>query len=101
MEQPVVPTIVGGCRVLLFTELDDRHVPTGACRHVVDGQPLHGVLGLAICAATAPDAGFFLFYCEEDFIPITDTWHRSLEDAMHQAELEYAGVSSTWEEPPV
>lgn len=51
--------------------------------------------GIAICH----DAGkscFSLFYCDSSWLPITDTWHETLDAARKQAESEFAGVSTTW-----
>jgi hypothetical protein len=55
--------------------------------------------GVAICESR-DDQGFFLFSCEDDRIPVTETWHASLDDARRQAEFEYEGLESTWETLP-
>ena len=67
-----------------------------ACRHIVAGELQGPVAGLAICKYEA-DAGYYLLYCDPEWNPITDTRHDTVEDAKHQAETEYAGVSSTWQ----
>ena len=54
------------------------------------------VAGLAICRYPG-DTGYYLFYCDSEWEPITDTWHQSLEDAEHQAEFEYQGAAQTWQ----
>jgi hypothetical protein len=51
--------------------------------------------GLAICQYAGQDA-FYLFGCDADWQNVTDTWHQTLDDAQHQAEFEYEGVSKTW-----
>jgi len=95
------PEELGGTEVLLYTGIDDRHRPTGAVQHIVGGVLQPPFQGLAICSNEG-DAGYFLFYCDEDWDTVTDTWHRSIEEARAQAEFEYEGVSRTWVErgPP-
>jgi hypothetical protein len=41
--------------------------------------------------------GYFLMYCDREWKMITDTCHDTVEAAKHQAEVEYEGVSSTWQ----
>jgi hypothetical protein len=50
---------------------------------------------LAICQY-AGESSFYLFYCDEDWTVCTDTFHMTLEDAKHQAEYEYDGISRYW-----
>ena len=92
------PSKVGGARVVLYSVLDQRHRPTGACRHVVDGEPQAPFAGLAICQYESEEA-YYLFYCDEDWNAVTDTWHQSLAEAREQAEFEYEGVRATWIQP--
>ena len=92
----VVPTIIGGAPVILYSRIDERHTSTEACRHFVDGQLIGPAWGLAICQFDGDD-GFYLFRCSDDFTPVTDTYHDSIEEAKEQAEAEYRGVSQTWE----
>jgi hypothetical protein len=54
--------------------------------------------GLAICVYETGDEGFYLFYCDEEWRVVTDTWHETLEDAKSQAEFEYEGVNESWRE---
>jgi hypothetical protein len=89
-----VPDIVGGARVIYHTRIDSRHEPTGACRHVVADQEIGTVWSLAICQYDG-EPSFYLFRCEADYIPITDTWHQTLQEAFDQAEFEYRGSSRT------
>jgi hypothetical protein len=49
---------------------------------------------LAVCRSK--DA-FFLFYCDADWQPMTDSWHRTLEEAKVQAEFEFSGIGATWQ----
>jgi death on curing protein len=91
------PDVIGGSRVVCYTPIDSRHRHTRKTRHIVDGAVLGPVAGLAICLDEDQREDFyFLFYCDESWGTITDTWHKTLEDAMTQAEFEYEGVSGTW-----
>ncbi len=82
--------------MLLHASLDSRQRATGQTNHIVDGATLGTISGLAICSA---DGGFYLFYCDSEWNDLTDTWHLTIEDAKDQAEFEFEGVSSTWEQP--
>jgi hypothetical protein len=82
--------------VILFTPIDGRHKPTGDCRHIVGGDLLGAAAGLAICRYES-DSSFYLFYCDEHWGVLTDTWHETIEDAKAQAEFEYKGTSRTWQ----
>ena len=42
--------------------------------------------------------GWFLFGYAADGTFSGDTWHESADDALHQAEREYAGELSPWRE---
>jgi hypothetical protein len=39
----------------------------------------------------------YLYSCDENWVPFTDTWHESVEEAKRQAEFEYVGSSVTWQ----
>lgn len=51
--------------------------------------------GLAVCK-NDENGSCMLFYCDQNWIPTTDTWHENLEHAKEQAEFEYEGSSKTW-----
>jgi hypothetical protein len=90
-----VPERIGDAVVIAFTHIDERHRPTGACRHVVGGELMGPAAGLAICKYEV-DPGYYLFYCDPEWNPVTDTYHGSVEAAKKQASMEYEGVSDTW-----
>ncbi len=90
MERPDIPTILGGCRVLYYTRIDERHVS----RKRTTSTPY----GLAICDADG--SGVFLFTCGEGWTTVFDSWLRTVAEAKRQAALEFEGVDSTWEQPP-
>ena len=89
------PPQIGGADVICYTPIDQRHRRTGNCLH--SGTVPGFVAGLAICQY--PDEPYYyLFHCDSDWQVISDTFHVNLEDAKHQAEFEFTGVSVTWSE---
>jgi hypothetical protein len=92
-----VPSTIDGAVVLWFTPIDDSHRYTGNCRHEVRGVLLGPASGLAICQYRK-EGGFYLFYCDENWNTLTDTYHESVERAQEQAEFEYEGTTQTWQE---
>jgi hypothetical protein len=44
------------------------------------------------------DDGVFLYRFSLDGDPVGDTWHASIEDAMHQAKYEFGDALSPWRE---
>jgi hypothetical protein len=89
------PNTIGNAKVICYTRIDSRHRYTGNTRQIVGGELVGPASGLAVCQYPG-DTAFYLFGCDETWSNITDTWHESLDDAQHQAEFEYVGVSSTW-----
>lgn len=81
--------------MICYSPIDQRHRYTEACNHIVAGQLVGAVSGLAICQPAGED-GFYLFGCDSEWQTVTDTWHPTFDDAKHQAEIEYEGVSKTW-----
>jgi hypothetical protein len=86
-------------KTLMRLTLQPHHVPTGNTTHKLgspDGKQVKfpPFVRLEI-AQYEGDMGFYLLY-----YPAvghgTDTWHLSLEDAMHQAEYEFGVKSEEW-----
>jgi hypothetical protein len=77
-----------------YTPIDWRHEHTDACRHWVGGELAQPAAGLVVCR---DDGGYYLFGCDASWEPVTDTWHETLDDALDQADAEYAGTRETWE----
>lgn len=95
-----IPTIVGALPVVLYTRIDERHRPTIDCRHILRSSGISGpAWGVAICKSN-DIVGYSVFRCEDDWYPIDDSWHATLEGAVRQAELEYHGLADSWAEPP-
>lgn len=81
--------------MICYSPIDQRHRFTGACNQIVAGQLMGAMSGLAICQYAGDDA-FYLFGCDSKWQTVTDTCHQTLDDAKHQAEFEYEGVTKTW-----
>lgn len=54
---------------------------------------------LAICQY-ADQNDYYLFYCDEDWQVLNDTWCQTIDDALNQAEFEYTGVKETFQTVP-
>jgi hypothetical protein len=51
---------------------------------------------LATCKY-ADDMAYYLFYCDDKWNVVTDTYHQTVVEAKAQAEFEFAGASDTWQ----
>jgi hypothetical protein len=89
------PEQLGGATVVRWSVIDDRQQPTGVCRHLINGELQGPAAALAICQYEGETA-YYLFGCDSEWNTVTDTWHPTFEEALEQAESEYAGVSHTW-----
>jgi hypothetical protein len=89
------PLHIEGAKVILWTSVDHRHRPTGACRHYFDGHRAGPASWMAICKFEDGNA-CYLFRYHPDKNCYSDTFHDSVEDAKEQAEFEYEGVTKTW-----
>jgi hypothetical protein len=69
-------------------------IPTHATRHVVAGREVTDFAHLAI-ARYGDDSGVYLFYCDESWNTVTDTYHGTLEQALSQAEFEFGTLTFT------
>jgi hypothetical protein len=86
-------------KVLMRLTLQPHHVPTGNTTHKLgspDGrqQDFPPFVRLEI-AQYEGDTGFYLLYYPETGHG-TDTWHLSLDDALHQAEYEFGVKAEEW-----
>lgn len=91
-----VPKEIGGAKVVLYSLIDEKHRHTGNCKQIVSGVLMGAASGLAICKCRGENA-FYLFGCDENWKPLTDTWHETVDDAKAQAEFEYEGINETWQ----
>ena len=95
----MVPVEIGEDAMLWFTPIDDRHRPTGNCRHFTPSGVVGVATGLFICGR---DKGpVILHRCDADWVSLADTWHETVAEAKRQAEFEYAGSQVTWQRPKV
>lgn len=90
-----VPQFLDGMRVVRWSVVDPRHRHTGKTRQIVNGVLQGPAVALAICQEEG-SGGFLLFGCDASWQVITDTWHSTLDEALHQAEFEYEGITATW-----
>jgi hypothetical protein len=84
------PAVLDGARVILTADLA-AITPTGRTTHTVNDAPLASPEALAI--ATYDDETFYLFYCDRDWVVLTDTLHDSIDAAVAQAHFEFDGVA--------
>jgi len=85
--------------------LRKHHIPTGKTRHYFglpndpDRVGLPGPTVLRIVKyEDSGDSGFYLFYCGDDGVVLTDTWHETLEGAKARAEFEFNVRPDGWED---
>jgi hypothetical protein len=85
-------------KTLYRLELGAHHLNPGRTKHqLVDSlgrRDFPAFKSLEICQYE-DDAGFYLLYFPEAG-PGTDTWHQSLDDALHQAEWEFGVAPTEW-----
>ncbi|MGJ5820999.1 hypothetical protein [Paludibaculum fermentans] len=83
--------------MILFLQavLGPQHREVGAARHFVGGQLAPRPARVAI-GAYAKDSGFYLLSYDGDDVEVTDTFHRSIEEAQAQAEFEFGIRGADW-----
>ncbi len=83
---------------LFRVELSEHHHRPGRTKHrLSDASGLRDFppfKALEICSSF-DDGGYYLMY-EPEIGHGTDTWHQSLDDAMHQAEWEFGVARDEW-----
>src|SRR5665213_1928917 len=93
------PEELNDAKICLYSVIDHRHKPTGGCKHTVGGEVMGTASALAICQY-ADQNDYYLFYCDEDWQVLNDTWCQTIDDALNQAEFEYTGVKETFQTVP-
>ncbi len=86
------------CRLLRCVQLGGQHQPTGRTRHYRGGSRLPAPAQLQI-VQYPDDPGYYLLYLDEFGEELTDTYHDTLEEALHQAEWEFRVKLEEWEVP--
>lgn len=72
---------------------------TGATRHLIHGRESQDIdSNIAWVEIEPGDAGFYLLYFSPAGESLADTWHASLDEAKHQAHLEFEIDESDWKE---
>ena len=92
------PPTLAGARVVLYAFLDERQQSMGYGRLAKGGGAPVQPVRMAITRYPG-ERSVYLLYCDEGWSVLAECWHPRLEDAQGQAEREYAGLRSTWEEP--
>lgn len=80
--------------VIGSVQLGQQHSPSRT-RHWINGEAVYDFTRLEL-ATYAGQAGYFLLHIRSDDTG-TDTWHESLEDALHQAEWEFGVRRNEWQ----
>jgi hypothetical protein len=84
---------------LFRVELSEHRLCPGRTKHSLSDasgtREFPPFTALEICS-TANESSFYLMYESETGLG-TDTWHQTLDDAMHQAEWEFGVVKSEWQ----
>lgn len=86
---------IGGARIIEYCILTGEQSATGNTTHHVKGEVQSQFAGLAICSY--PDTeGYYLFYCNQEWKEVTDTFHEDIESAKRQADFEFEGLANVW-----
>ena len=94
MFETEIPDLIGNARVICYVVVN-LSSPTANTQHFVHGKLQDAAYGLAICQYK-PEGGYYLFYCNNDWVEFADTWHETVDDAKDQAEYEYTGITDFW-----
>ena len=74
--------------------LNEGHLRPGRAKHSYDGKEFPPFVSLSI--GQYPDeTGFYLMHICEDG-RAADTWHETIDDALHQAEFEFGVRADDW-----
>jgi hypothetical protein len=82
------PEFLDGARVVQFAPLKQAQ-PTGKTRHIVNGTQVSGFAAIAVAQYDEDSGGAYLFYCDESWNVVTDTWHEDVLSAVKQANFEF------------
>ena len=81
--------------LLQQVRLGPTHQATGKTRHFHGGEQLPCPSELRI-VKYPDDPGYYLFYCNDERVEFTDTYHETLEGAISQAEWEFQIKPMEW-----
>jgi hypothetical protein len=85
------PPAIDNAEVIYVADLTSA-TATGKTRHTVDDQVVDEFAAVAI-ARYRNDVGVYLFYCDADWNPVTDTYHDDIDGAIAQAEYEFGPIA--------
>lgn len=88
----IPPIAISGAKLLQYLISTKEHRSLGNTMHNIK---LKDVKLLAICSYPEEE-GVYLFYCNEKWREITDTWHPSIKEALSQADFEFIGLKNDW-----
>ena len=94
MKKP--PKNIDNAEVISFVFVYDRKQDSEKVRHFIDGELQSDFFGLAVCQYKG-EKSYYLFYCDESWETITDTLHRSFDEAIKFAEQQYENVNLNWQ----
>ncbi len=83
------------CVILRRVYLSDKNQSVRKTRHYLGNKVLSDFAELQI-VQFHDDSGYYLFYCDEKGVEITDTYHDSIEKALAQAEWEFGLRPEEW-----
>ena len=86
---------IDGAMLLQYVIFTSQNSRTGHSIHTNSGLETPVPYGLAICKYEDSE-GVYLFYCNSEWKPITDTWHPNVQAAQAQAAFEYEELENTW-----
>lgn len=88
--------------IIMKVDLGANHLRPGRTRHTitdVEGKREFPPFIRLELAQFTGDQGYYLLHISEDH-SIADTWHSTLEEAIHQAEWEFGVQQSEWHAVP-
>jgi hypothetical protein len=88
------PSRIGDERVVAYAILEGA-TASGATVHMAADGVAPTAHSLVVCRS-GNEGGWYLYYCDEKWNILADTWHMSEADAKSQAEFEFTGVSALW-----
>lgn len=72
---------------------------TRATQHIIHGRESEDIVSkIAWVELESGDGGLYLFYFSAAGDCLADTWHESIEQAKHQAQLEFEIADADWQE---
>ena len=85
------PTRLDGATVLATARLDIAQA-TGNTRHLRDGGLANARITRLAIARYEDQSGVYVFYCDDDWSVVTDTFHDEVDGARNQARFEFGDL---------